>query len=744
VFRAAQATTSAQAELRVLLDGVKKCFSIKTARGKIFTGFTNNSRLELNLRNMERFLDQAQYDASISPKPLDEWKAMLTQQLETQGAKYQYASLYAQLVTEWLSAGKEEPTMDFDQEDFEELANKEKLESRTEWERAVFEPFQTNERVISGYLSVLFGNKSSSQALAVLKTAVETFETQLTAPGQFSHSVLLWTIKGLLSSDLLADDKRAVLKDFKANPTILAEVADVLNMRLAALDSWSWGESVPIEQRKKLNGTYGIYMHEDLLQAIFLQYIGVVWSVFLKDAFKTFANSAAWLSSRAEIPVLDTKKREYFLGPQSKVPSLQSRRQTIYHSKYFMTQLMDRVDQDVEVADGDEEADYAPAPQAFGAAAMQTAQAPDFRQRRIAQSARVLEKKRRDYEEEDDEEPDDEDVGDDGKPKNPMELKQSLLHLLSTEILINTRMHGELSCFYAEFDRWNSALPHSTIRGVMRFFGVSTRWLAFFDCFMKAPPAFPGEEPRLRQRGVPASHSISEALREAILFCMDFAVNRATKGQLLYRMHDDFWFWSPAHNTCVAAWTCIEQFSKVMGVTINESKAGSVRITKAGKDGGIQTRTDQSLPQGKIRWGFLYLNPQSGHFVIDEKMVDKHINELQHQLADKDSIFAWIQAWNTYANTFFVTNFGKPAYCYDQVHIDMILSNLARIQRKVFGSQNVVDSLKSRLKERFNIDNLPDGYIFPPNELGGLEVMSPFCWDAPDPRLSPQRSREAA
>lgn len=106
MIEAAHTASSAEAELRILLDVVKKCFSVKTARGEIITGITNNPRLELNLRNIERFLDQMRYDPSISKKLLDEWKTMPTHNLETQDAKYQYASLYAQLVTEWQSAEK--------------------------------------------------------------------------------------------------------------------------------------------------------------------------------------------------------------------------------------------------------------------------------------------------------------------------------------------------------------------------------------------------------------------------------------------------------------------------------------------------------------------------------------------------------------------------------------------------------------------------------------------------------------
>ena len=514
VFKATQAVTEVQAELRNLLDGVKECFAVKTARGKIISGMTNNPRLEVNLRNIERFLSQAQYDPSVSLKLMQEWKMLLTQLLDMQSAKYEYASLYAQLVTEWLSSEKNsKSSMDVDQEDFEELANKERLESRTEWERAVFESYDTDEQAIEKYLSMLFGKKESQKALAVLKKNLEAFENHISGIGQFNYEVLQWTIKGLLSSDLLADDKRAVLKDFKDNPTILNEVADVLNMRMAALDSWNWGKDVPIEQRKKLNGTYGIYMHEDLLQAIFLQYIGVKWSVHLKGAFKSFANADAWACSQVDIPVLDEKRREYFLGPQSKKPNVQSRRRAIHRSRYFMTQLMDSVDQEIEVTDGDEEADYKQddsrtfgAPQSFGAtqqihlsvqtpARMMASQAPRVGSKRLrmaSHSALLV----NEYDEEEEVEVDDED---EGKTKNPMELKQSLLHLLSTEVLINTRNYGELSCFHAEFDRWNSALPHSTIRAVLKYFGVSERWLGFFKKFMEAPLAFPGEEPRLRR-----------------------------------------------------------------------------------------------------------------------------------------------------------------------------------------------------------------------------------------------------
>jgi hypothetical protein len=746
LLRATEIETDELKTLRLLIDGVKKCFSVKTAtrkgkdghgdRGRIISGSTKDPRLEVKLKNLERFLEQAHYDPSVSAKLMQDWNDSLIQQLDVQSLKYQYASLYGQLVIEWLSADKAAAISSNDDsemsEGFEEIASKERLESRAEWERSVFEPFHTDPKAIFAYLQALFGETSSNRqalkALKALRDSVDSFETQLAAPEQFNRFVLQWTIKGLLASDLLTDEKRAVLKDFNNSPVILSEVADVLNMRMAALETWTWGGDVPIEQRRKISGSYNIFMHEDLLQAIFLQFIGVKWSVLFKVAFTAFSKfEGVWTSLRKPIPKLDKKRRDYFLGPQSKKPSVQSKRQNLYKAGYFLAQLLDSETQEVVINEGDEEADYEPPAKRMRT--KQTAQHPstgaNARQMHLASKAArksVLSTHMVD-------EYDEEDLAD--KPKNPMESKQALLHLLSTEILVNTRLYGELTCVRSEFESWNPSLPHSTIYSVLAFLGVSEKWLSFFRKFLEAPLKFISDgdagQPQIRKRGVPGSHTLSDVLGEVILFCMDFSVNQNTEGAQLHRMHDDFWIWSSNHRTCVKAWSAITKFADTMGVTLNEEKSGTVRIMQ--HKGDKEVSIDRSLPKGEIRWGFLYLNPRSGRFEIDQSMVDSHIDELQHQLGDKTkSVFSWVQAWNTYAATFFTTNFGKPANCFGQEHVDMMLATFERVQRNISdnGTGSVVEYLKATLQQRFNITDIPDGYIFFPTELGGLELQSPF------------------
>lgn len=195
-------------------------------------------------------------------------------------------------------------------------------------------------------------------------------------------------------------------------------------------------------------------------------------------------------------------------------------------------------------------------------------------------------------------------------------------------------------------------------------------------------------------------------------------------------MHDDFWIWSSSHETVVKGWQAITNFSETMGVTLNEGKTGTVRIVRNEEVSSeaqlVLADIDSILPSGEIRWGFLYLDPLTGQFKIDDKMVDHHVKELQRQLQDKKSIFAWIQAWNSYAGKFFVSNFGKPANCFGRQHIDSMLETMQRIQRDIFTDSNVVEYLKSTLQERFSITDVPDGYLYFPKDLGGLELHNPF------------------
>ncbi|KAK8856096.1 hypothetical protein PGQ11_012008 [Apiospora arundinis] len=762
--------------LIALSDGVKSCYAIKLDSSNP----SKHDNLTVELKNLDSFIAQARYDPSVSTKTLEKWETSLLGHLDTRSLKYAYASLYAQLVTEWLApespSGPTEVEGDDDEmtEPFEAIESARKLEAKQQWEQDVFVPAEVDEAGLSRFLKELFvdepaDSSKKSKARRKLTESIKDFERKLAEPNQFNAYTLKWVIGGLLASDRLSNEKCEALRDFVKNDIILGEIADVLNMRLSALDTWSWGDNVPLEQRRKISGVYNVHMDEELLQSIFLQYIGVKWSVFFKRALKGFRKlGGPWLDVRQPMAELDKLRREYYLGntvSHRQPNSVQHVRRSMYRKDYFMSRLLDKEDQQVELIEGQEDVamlsmgydpgfsaaspvSYAPMyvipTDASGISAdhcdkHRSASRSWMRHRKmISQAARKSAPSTgvvpEDSETESDREPN-------SDKKNPMQVKQRLLHILSTEAAICSKIHDDFTALHSSFDRWDSLLPHTTIHTILSFFGVSNTWLQFFAKFLEVPLKF-ADDPanttvRTRRRGTPTSHTLSDVFGEVVFFCLDFATNQSTGGNLLYRLYDDAWFWSASHDAAAKAWATMQRFATVTGTQLNMATTGCIRISG---DPSITPPIHSSLPKGDIKWGFLRLSPQTGRFEINQALVDTHIAELQRQLQTKQkTVFSFIQAWNSYANTFFSSNFGEAANCFGRSHLDAMLETHSRIQREVFrtstGSSNdgieieassVVEYLKALLHQRYGVEDIPDAFMFFPVELGGLDLQSPF------------------
>jgi hypothetical protein len=632
--------------------------------------------------NIRRFLLQSQYDPSVSEDSLRDWIAQLEEELQSLQLKHEHAAFYSNLVTEWLEtleaergAGKE----------FETVGRAEMQEQRATWESLVFSTADVDADAIRAYLDGLFNTTPlTQQALKELRERIETFGTLLGAKKKwFSVDDLKWVSESLLKSDLLTKEKMGILREFMRNKAVAQEVADVLNMRLASLDSWTWPEEgIPVEMRRQLNGKYRVFMDEDLLDSLLFQYLGVKWSVAFKKAFEAFFKTRAWKPPRQQISKDERERRRYFLSSMVGGVCVNDYRQAMYETKYFMTQLPSSVEEAVPEY-GDESSSH--------------------------------------------------DISDGKKGKNALDTKHALLHLLITESIIHTTQYGQFTAIRSDFKWFGPSLSHATVLAVLEYFGVPENWLHFFKVFLEAPLKFTqdGENAavQVRKRGVPICHTLSDCFGETILFCMDYAVNQSTDGAYLYRLHDDFWFWG-REQTCVTAWCAMTEFASVMGIEFNEEKTGTVRLTKPNcrqKSPVLSEQPEPSsvLPDGDIRWGFLKLDPEQGRFIIDQSQVDSHVAELGHQLASCKSIFAWVQAWNSYFARFFTNNFGKPAMCFGRSHIDMAISTLSRIERTLF-SEGVTAHLRQMIADRFDVHDLPDGFFYFPIELGGLQLLNPY------------------
>jgi hypothetical protein len=212
----------------LLLDGSKSCLGIQTEKktkngraSRVISGSSRNLRLETDLKNLDRFIEQARFDPSVSIQVLSDWENTLLKYLSVQSTKYQYADLYGKIVTEWLSSDKStRDDSDIEMgESFEEVPGAKKLASRAEWEKGAFQPAEVDENALRSYLDKVFKaeNKDISTAIRELRKEVGDFEAGLNSSTPFYPHILRSTIQGLLESDLLSNEKREGLRDFLGN-----------------------------------------------------------------------------------------------------------------------------------------------------------------------------------------------------------------------------------------------------------------------------------------------------------------------------------------------------------------------------------------------------------------------------------------------------------------------------------------------------------------------------------------------
>lgn len=682
----ATADTDDAKRARNLITGAKKLPSM--------TSLSDNPLV--SLENLDRFIQQAQYDPSVTGSFVRECEASLRKQLDVQSTRYAYASLYGRLVNEWISKGKNNET---DGEARSQSAGREEARvQKTTWEEYVFEPKQTDEAAIKAYLTDVFESDPAAKAkLDCTKMEIRRFQDRWDNEECFSVESLRWTIKGMLRGDILTDVKRATLNDFLDNDVVLLEIADVLNMRMKTRETWNWEGDLVIDQRRNLNGRYRFYPDEDLLQSIFMHNIGTRWGVELRRHFSDFQQSV-WKSDMQSIDEDARRRLEYFkvLGPGRRV-------QRGSMSDIKLNHFVNEIFLDHWPRDLDEQRD------AYG-------------------STRGAEE------------------GDSRQSHN--DVMQKLLRMIEADILLQNHLGKDVTVIRSDFKWFGPSVPHSSIVAVLEFFGVNKSWVSFFTKVLEAPMRLkqdPDDAPsRRRRRGTPISTPLADVFGEILLVCLDFAVNQKADGARLYRLHDDMWLWGD-HSGCGKSWNVVTDFADVVGLDFNLEKTGSVTIPSSSQGTGKHSYTDgreddsengsrspecQSLPQGDVTWGFLKLDSGSGRFVIDQEEVGKHIDELRVQLNACDSIFDWAQAWNLYGVRFFTSNFGKPAQCKSRQHVDSMLQTFRRIQEQLFPDTpgGAGERLKQMIAERFEIpvSEIPDGYIYYPMQLGGLGLKNPF------------------
>lgn len=643
----------------------------------------------ISTANVRRFLDQAQSDPSISSQMLQDWKTVIQRALDCMERRYEYTSLFGRLVIEWVKNPNETQSplkQDSDnahhgaEESFERVGRKEMYEQRHLWEYYAFSKRVTDLDAIHSYLDEIFNAARKSKSMTpldVLRKTIHDFKAD--SASRFNEDTVRECINGLLASDLYAGEQRKALVDLVSKQAVLAEIAIVLNADLDSLQDWQWTPSpVPVTMRKHINGKYRFYYEEEFHQAILLHFIGTRFAVFLKHAFKTFYDSDAWVEQpHQRVKTADIARRDFFLKFGNHGRSVRNTRRETFMNSYFMNQLPSSLDE----FDIDDEST-------------------------------------RHY--------DDYDTG----ASNAINIKQGILHLVNSEMLVSRKIYGQFTVIQTDFKWFGPSLPHATIFSILSYLNVAPLWLDFFRKYLTPAVIFShdGQNPQIRTRsaGIPMGHILSDALGEAVMFVLDYAVNRRTEGVNLYRMHDDIWCWGVS-TQCQKAWAAINEFKDVMGMELNLTKTGSVYVSNEAHAHNLD-----GLPQGPVQWGFLKLNSTSGKWIVDDMQVSEHVKELKRQIGACRSTFATIQAYNAYLRGFFANNFGAPAHGLGREHIDMVVSKVEGIIKSVAcispteDNGTFISQLRETIAIRHGALDVPDGFFFLPNDRGGLNVHNPL------------------
>ncbi|KAH9476993.1 hypothetical protein JR316_0010909 [Psilocybe cubensis] len=631
---------------------------------------------KLQLKNLEYWIQQAKYDPNFNPKIVEGWAETLEDHIRHTVMRFDSAKLFGSLFNEWLASG-DSATVSYqglseNQSEFVEVGRKEMYDQKEKLMSIVFDDYPTPVTELSAYLEQLFSSEEAKKVLAGLRRDLKDFGATLQRKTITPQDVRN-AISGLLATGLMDEEKRTTLRAFEENSTVLNEVTSVLNMRMASLDTWAWPkEGILVEFRRHFNGKYRAFTDPEIMDALLLHHLGVSWQVKLKGCLTRLFSSKAWI--RPASPKQDEKKRRADQlrdsnGGSQEPRSIDVERENNQHTMFFVTQLQETSNQ----------------PKPY------------------------------------------DDTGDSGQQRTEpsrmsgAQIKQKLLHIITTETYLNTALHGTHAILCSDLEWFGPSLPHTSILTVLEFMGLPKTWLSFLQAFLSAPIRFHGEdEPRTRKRGTPIGYAFSVFCGEAVIFIMDFAVNQCADGLFLHRMHDDLWLWDASAEKVARGWAEMNKYARLVGLKFNDTKTGSAYVGPPEDASG--------LPKGDIRWGFLVFDPKESRFVLNQEEINKNIVEMRRQLTSTKSVFGWVNTYNKYMSYILRNLGGIPANCFGQAHIGDVIGVLIRIQRELFsdGSGSAVGYLRKTIQERFGVADLPEGYFYFPIGSGGLELRNPL------------------
>ena len=228
---------------------------------------------KLNLNNLQFWIEQARYDPSFNMELIRGWAETLETHIQHMISRFDYAKLFQMLCNEWAESrdssalayegigekneGSGGTTSDSESEYVNVEMEDVSMEEKEKLVSMIFEDHPLDADQLTAYLEELFASEEAARALAKVRNSLHSFGCS------FQRSPLAGltverAITGLLASASMNEERRAALTEFQKNEKVLQEIAGVLNLRLANLESWSWPkDGLPVEIRRHMNNEFG-------------------------------------------------------------------------------------------------------------------------------------------------------------------------------------------------------------------------------------------------------------------------------------------------------------------------------------------------------------------------------------------------------------------------------------------------------------------------------------------------------
>lgn len=687
--------------------------------------------IENRLNTIERMLSNAKYSSGFSTSAVSSWREELLAYLRQSQHRMEHTILFGKLTNEWAGSRFSElsdsaasaqqntsrPDAASDDEGSVSVGRKEMHEQRQVWEGLVTNLRTSGQDKIVEFLDDLFHSgprhkkdSSSVEELADMRPALlgrlrGSIYRGAKDPIVVNVAVVKAAIKVILGADQLTSEKRRAMIDLGNREDVLGEIADILkiDLKLAAIERWSWGESpIKAQMRKAINGKYRVYMDIELLDSILIHCVGQSVSVHINNALKK-----AWFPTVASGKAREDANRTAAISSHipnftraNRVNSTRVVRNEMYKKIFFSPRLpKGMTDENSGVGRYDDDGSDA---------------AEDKVQRNLTDLLKG--------------------------PPNVVNLKTDILRVCSAEMSVQKIVHGQFCLLQSDFEWFGPSLPHSTLTKIMEYFAFPKELVQFTKSFLDMHIQFQedGKDGAVltRKTGIPVSFQLTDGLSELLLFVLDFAVNQSTNGAHLYRNHDDLWFWGQPEQ-CAAAWKTIRQFTEIMGLQLNKEKTAFAQaVDESNPRYKPASKLDLvRLPAGKVKWGFLQFDEKLWKWTANKTAIEHHMDELQFQLQTRTSVMSHVQAYNAYMKNFLPNNFGPVIVGLGDDHPVMVLEALQHAQRHLYRGDSserstgtVANHVRNTIKERFGghvKDQVPDCFLYMGVEHGGLGLANP-------------------